>query len=93
MTNQDATRAGGVLHCALGPGRSHDANRPLPPLDGLSVAFVGAPPAHVLLSALAEARAVAVVATHEADLVPKRVLWASGPTLEEAARCATGWRK
>lgn len=90
--NQDACLAAGVLLSKLGPGRQHRATLPLPlpRLHRVSVLFVGAPSAPVLAAAHAEARAVAVVATHAAQVTPPGVLWASGPTLEEAARRATG---
>lgn len=88
--DQDARLAAGVLLSALGPGRKHRADLPLPPLRHVSVLFVGAPSAAVLASTHAQARAVAVVATHAAQVVPPGVLWASGPTLLEAARRATG---
>lgn len=89
-TNQDARVAAGVLLSKLGPGRRHRADLPLPELRRVSVLFVGAPSAPVLAAAHAEARAVAVVATHAAQVTPPGVLWASGPTLEAAARRATG---
>jgi len=92
-TNPDAGLAAGVLLSALGPGRRHRSDLPLPPLHRVSVLFVGAPPADVLAVAHNQARAVAVVATHAAQVLPAGVLWASGPTLEQAARQATGWRK
>lgn len=90
-TNKDARVAAGVLLSNLGPGRRHRSSLPLPELRRVSVLFVGAPEAHVLAAAHREARAVAVVAKHMAPLfTPKGVLWASGYTLEEAARNATG---
>lgn len=89
--NLDARVAAGVLLSKLGPGRRHRSSLPLPRLHRVSVLFVGAPEAHVLAQAHREARAVAVVARHMAPLfTPKGVLWASGYTLEEAARNATG---
>ena len=89
--DQDARLAAGVLLSALGPGRKHRADLPLPPLRHVSVLFVGPPQAHVLAAAHREARAVAVVAKHMANLFcPRGVLWASGPTLLEAAKRATG---
>ena len=88
--NQDARIAAGVLIHALGPGRRCSSALPLPDLFRVSVLFVGEPSALVLALALQEARAVAVVSTHAPDLAPKGVLWASGPTLEAAARAATG---
>lgn len=93
-TNQDARAAAGLLLSKLGPGRRHQSDLPLPDLRRLSVLFVGAPEAHVLAQAHREARAVAVVALHMAPLfTPPGVLWASGYTLEQAARNATGQRK
>lgn len=91
-TNQDARLAAGVLLFALGPGLRRRSDLPLPVLRHVSVLFVGAPSAPVLAAAHAEARAVAVVATHAADVIPPGVLWTSGSTLEEAARLATGIR-
>lgn len=88
--NIDSRVAAGVLISALGPGRRHRSSLPLPVLRRVSVLFVGAPSAAVLAAAHAEARAVAVVATHAAQVTPPGILWASGPTLEAAARRATG---
>ncbi|MCZ8080310.1 MAG: hypothetical protein O9289_17435 [Rhodobacteraceae bacterium] len=86
----DARAAAGVYHFAHGPGVEHPAGMPLPPLEWFSVLFVGPPPADVLAFALAEARAVCVLATYEPDILPRGLLWASGPTLREAARQGTG---
>lgn len=88
--DMDARIAAGVLLSRLGPGRGCRAGLPLPDLRHVSVLFVGEPSALVLALAMQEARAVAVVAKHTADILPRGVLWTSGPTLTEAARRATG---
>jgi hypothetical protein len=86
----DARAAAGVYHFSHGPGVEYPAGVPLPPLEWLSVLFVGPPPADVLAAALVEACAVCVLATYEPAILPKGLLWASGPTLREAARQGTG---
>lgn len=92
-TDPDARLAADVYHYAHGPGVEHPVGQPLPDLEWYSVLFIGAPPASVLAFALAEACAVAVLATHEPDVLPigkRGASWTTGPTLEKAARWSTG---
>lgn len=91
----DARLAADIYHYAHGPAVEHPVGQPLPDLEWHSVLFIGAPPASVLAFALAEACAVAALATYEPTVLPRgrrEILWASGPTLEEAALRSTSER-
>lgn len=60
------------------------------PSMGRSVLFIGLPDHQTLHAVRKRAYMVAVLATHKLDIVPAKLVWSYGPTLEHAAMIIVG---
>lgn len=92
-SNPDAIQATRIIELAMTANGRADCRRHGEPFDavGRAVIFVGAPSPHVLFMTMSKARAVAVLARHQPDLLPSGLMWSCGETLTDAADKGTAY--